>query len=122
MSQVSGKRFAIALISWLASSMAVVFSVVLAVARYKWSGQFYDASNAQHALHLEAFPLTAWICLGVMTFAWLRDKKCHPGWVVLGSLAGLISVLMYLPLVALYVSSIPLALYLVYWHGFDKRR
>lgn len=61
-------------------------------------------------------PMFAWIALGVMSVYWVQDRSCHWFWPSFGSLCGIISAISFVDLFYFYISSIPLAFYLAFWH------
>jgi hypothetical protein len=105
----SGKRFAIALGSWCLAAIGVLSSLMFAATSLAAKGSM--ASNAPTLL-----PLFAWVSLGVMSVRWVQAQRCHWLWPILGTVCGLISAAMFARVFFFYVSAVPLAIYLVFWH------
>jgi hypothetical protein len=105
----SGRRFAFALGSWCLAGIGVLSSLVFAGTSLAASGS--TASNA-----LTLLPLFAWAALAVMSVRWVQDRRCHWLWPLLGTLCGLISAAIFARVFFFYVSAVPLAIYLVFWH------
>lgn len=61
----------------------------------------------------------AWVFLAIMTTAWIRNRRCHPLVPIIGTCIGLpcaIYAARWLISIPYYISTVPLAFYLVYWH------
>jgi hypothetical protein len=105
----SGRRFAVVLVSWLPAGVGVLSSVMFA------GGALLSArSSALDALSL--VPLFAWVALAVMSLRWVQGRDCHWVWPILGTLCGIVSALIFIWVFYFYVSAIPLAIYLAFWH------
>jgi hypothetical protein len=61
-------------------------------------------------------PLLAWVSLGIMTVRWLQGRRCHWLWPAIGFITGSISAVMFALVFFFYISAVPLAVYLVFWH------
>ena len=83
---ISGKRFAIVMVSWFFASVGVLSALMFAVA-----GVVIDEGGGLYAIT----PLIAWISLAVMTIRWLQDRRCHWLWPITGSIAGVISAMLF---------------------------
>lgn len=108
-SPTSGNRFAIALGSWCFAGIGVLLSVMLAGASLAT-----DSSGATTVLMV--VPFCAWVALAVMTVRWVQEQRCHWLWPVLGTLCGIVSAVMFAAAFLVYISALPLAVYLVFWH------
>ena len=102
-----GIRFSIAVASWIPAATGVLASLIFA---------FGAAAGREVRGLIECVPLLAWVALGVMTFRWLQDRRCHWIWPVAGTVVGIASAAMFAQLYIFYGSAVPLAIYLVYWH------
>ena len=78
------------------------------------AGAGFTKGNSDQLLPF--MPIAAWLALGVMTIAWIHDRRCHWAWPVVGTACGAISALMFIHVFFFFIGAIPLALYLVYWH------
>jgi len=105
----SGKRFAIALASWLPAGVGVLSSIMFAGV-----GLVGTHSNSQGVLIF--LPLLAWIALAAMSVRWVQDRHCHWLWPILGTLSGVVSSISFVGVFFFYVSALPLAIYVVVWH------
>lgn len=105
----SGRRFAIVLVSWLLAGFGVLSSAIVAGA-----GLVAAPSSVQGVLAL--LPLFAWISLAVMSVRWVQDRPCHWFWPGFGTLAGALSAIFFVGIFFFYVSALPLATYLTFWH------
>ena len=105
----SGKRVAIAVVSWCLAGVSVWFSVVFAGA-FLASGDF----GSREAPVL--IPLFAWVALAVMSVRWVQAQRCYWLWPVLGTLSGVTSAVLFATAFFFYISAVPLAIYLVFWH------
>jgi hypothetical protein len=113
--RTSGKRFSVAIASWCLAGIAVLASFLFALAGFGVSNvPFID--NAHIISPLMIAPFFAWSALAAMTLFWLRNRQCS--WIIPigGTCLGLVSAVMYSPFFPFYVSAVPLACYLVYWH------
>lgn len=105
----SGKRFAIALGSWCFAGVGVLSSIM-------FLGAALTSKNISAGSALSIAPFIAWVALAVMTVRWLQARRCHWVWLVLGTLAGIVSAAAFIGVFYIYVSAVPLATYLVFWH------
>ena len=108
---ISGRRFALAIISWLFASIGILNSLM-----FSGAGIFGGGAFDGMLLLGSILPLFAWASLAVMTVNWLKDRRCHRFWPVFGFVVGVASAGMYAALCIFYISAIPLACYLTYWH------
>ncbi|MBC7618583.1 MAG: hypothetical protein H7293_06265 [Candidatus Saccharibacteria bacterium] len=102
-----GTRFAIAMASWTFAGIGILTSLMFA-------GAGVVSSSARGILALT--PLLAWISLGVMTVRWVQGHYCHWLWPIIGFITGAISAVMFTAVFFFYISAVPLAVYLVFWH------
>ena len=102
-----GNRFAIAIASWVFAGIGVMSSLMFAGAGV--------VSGSASGL-LATMPLFAWISLGVMTVRWVQGRRCHWRWPAIGFFTGAISAVMFAAVFFFYISAVPLAVYLVFWH------
>ena len=100
---ISGKRFVVAFASWCFVGFGALSSLMFISAGF-----------------IGLLPLIAWVSLGVMTFYWLKNHKCHWGWIFFGTVAGTVSAVIFASMFLLYVWAMPLAIYLVFWHLQDN--
>ena len=107
--RTSGTRFAVALGSWCFAGVGVLVCIMFAGAGI--AGDSLSASKV-----LAFIPIFAWVSLAVMTLRWLQDRRCHWAWPVLGTLAGTTSAIAFIGAFFFYLSAIPMAIYLVFWH------
>ncbi len=105
----SGKRVAIVLTSWLLSGIGVISSVM-----FVGAGLFSASFSIQNILAI--LPMFAWISLGVMSIYWVQDRHCHWIWPSFGTLSGVVAAISFIDMFYFYVSSLPLAFYLTFWH------
>ncbi len=106
----SGSRFIVAMLSWILSGVGVIFSIM-----FFFVGLMGGKQDILVTL-IALLPLIAWVSLGVMTANWLKNQQCHSLWLVVGILSGIFSAIAFHEMFMLYISSVPLAIYLVYWH------
>lgn len=114
---INGQRFAVAIASWSCAGLGVMGSVMFALAPLM---SLVGASES-HAENLfaEVYSLAilvAWWALGVMTNGWVQGRKVSWLWPIIGSLAGIPAAVLFSIFWPLYISAVPLALYLVYFH------
>ncbi|WP_353366836.1 hypothetical protein [Acidovorax sp. FG27] len=113
---VSGRRFALALLSWCFASIAVVSAFFFAMIPLG-SRVGLDSVPTGMSHYLYPVPLLAWVCQAAMTLSWLKNQTCHWIWLVTGILTGAASALTFLPVFFFYIAAVPLAIYLTYWHA-----
>jgi hypothetical protein len=118
---VSGRRFAFALLSWCLASVAVVSAFFFALIPLG-SRVGIDIAPKSIGYYFYPMPLLAWVCLAVMTRSWLKNQPCHWVWLVTGCLSGFASAVIFAPVFFLYISAVPLALYLTCWHATRPRQ
>ncbi|MDP3608329.1 MAG: hypothetical protein Q8R74_04570 [Methylophilus sp.] len=106
----SGSRFIVAMLSWLFSSVGVVFSLT-----FFFVGLMGGMEGSLTAL-IAFLPLVAWVSLGVMTVDWVKNRQCHSLWLIIGALSGIFSAVVFHEMFVVFISAIPLAIYLVFWH------
>lgn len=99
----SGSRLVVAILSWGFSSVAVISSVMFFLVGLTGS-------------YLALIPLVAWVSLGFMTVYWLKNERCDSLWPIVGTLAGIPSAILFHESFVIYISAVPLAIYLVFWH------
>jgi undecaprenyl pyrophosphate phosphatase UppP len=80
------------------------------------------ASSAGFSRLLGIIPLVAWVALAVMTGRWVQGQQCHWLWPVLGTFCGVVSAATFIWVFYVYVSAVPLAIYLVWWHLYRGSR
>jgi hypothetical protein len=112
--RTSGNRFIVAVLSWLFSSVGIWFSLI-----FFFSGLTSGKQDGLIML-ISYLPLLGWISLGVMTAGWLKNQQCHSLWPIVGSLSGIFSAIVCYQFYAVYISAVPLAIYLVFWHSLRK--
>lgn len=112
-SHIPGSRFAMAITSWIFAGIGVLSSIMFA-------GVSMVSENASGILAI--MPLLAWVSLSVMTFLWIQDRHAHWLWPVIGLITGTISAVMFSFVFFVYISAVPLATYLVFWHLRDNKR
>lgn len=111
---MSTKRILWAAIAWGLSSVAVYIT-------------FFSLSSpirSHELLNTGSFMAwlpnaAAWVFLAIMTIAWVRNCRCHPLVPIIGTSIGLpcaIYEAQWLISIPYYISTVPLAFYLVYWH------
>lgn len=105
--RIHGNRFAKALVSWVFAGVGVLSSLIFAGA-----GIVSGSANGI----LAVTPLLAWASLGVMTIGWLKDRRCHWVWPIIGRFAGVSSAVIFALAFFFYISAVPIAIYLVFWH------
>ena len=112
---ISGKRFSVAIASWCLAGIGVLASFLFLLAGIGVSNVPF-MENAHAISSLMIAPFIAWLALAAMTLFWLKNRQCN--WVVpiAGTCLGAVSAVMYSPFFPFYVSAVPLACYLVYWH------
>lgn len=106
---ISGARFALALISWCLASIGVLLSFLSIIT-------LTDDSVSHMRWLVVPLPALAWVALAVMTVRWLQGRRCHWIWPILGTVAGLMSAASFFAAFFIFVSAVPLAIYLVWWH------
>lgn len=102
-----GDRFAIAMVSWTFAGIGVLSSLLFACA-----GVVSGSTSGILAI----MPLLAWVSLGVMTVRWVQGRRCHWLWPGIGFITGAVSAVMFALVFFFYISAVPLAVYLVFWH------
>ncbi|HEY8608459.1 MAG TPA: hypothetical protein VIM12_15190 [Noviherbaspirillum sp.] len=107
---INDDRRTVAQACWYFSGVSVLFSTTVAVV------SLFADDNEAHHVALYATVLVAWLVLAVMTLAWIRDRRLHWIWPLAGTCAGLPASLVFHELWPGYISTVPLAFYLVYFH------
>jgi hypothetical protein len=105
--RTAGDRFAIAMVSWVFAGIGVLSSLMFAGA---------GVVNGSASGILAITPLLAWVSLGVMTVRWVQGRRCHWLCPAIGFITGSVSAVVFAPVFFFYISAVPLAVYLVFWH------
>lgn len=106
--RASGKRFTIALVSWILTLPGVLL-LVMAAGSVLVAGDFSTMSI------VSLVSIVVWTALAVMTLRWLQDRRCHWLWPLVGTIVGAPLAIVSSPMF-IYLPAVPLAIYLVYWH------
>lgn len=75
-----------------------------------------DGASSPWTVLFAVLPLLAWTALAVMSWAWLKARRCHWLWPLVGMISGLASAVFFLALFVFYAAALPLAVYLSWWH------
>lgn len=105
---VTMKRILWAAIAWALSFKGVYFTILGLV-----------SPPLSSTLFMYLWMASAWIFLAIMTIAWIRNHHCDPLIPIMGTLIGLPCAVLWAFFIAsipYYISTMPLAFYLVYWH------
>lgn len=106
--RISGKRVAIALVSWVLAAPGILFLVMAA-------GAALVGGDVSAITVLALASLGAWVSLAVMTVRWLQDCRCCWLWPAIGTTIGAPLAIVSAPMLV-YLPAVPLATYLVLWH------
>lgn len=116
---VSGKRFVLALLCWGCASLGIFGSLTFGLGFFFVTPRLYDTHTDSLTLRILSLSiLLAWFALGVMTKGWLQNRRVSRIWPVVGSIIGIPAAIPFSLFWPLYISAVPLALYLVYFHLF----
>lgn len=124
---VTIKRTLWATITWGFSLLAVSYSFTFASEAYMQFIQvdpyakFRIAPTTMNDLILPLAMVGAWFFLAIMTIAWIFNRRCYLAIPIIGTMIGLPTAAYWaafpVPLALLsYISTVPLAFYLVFWH------
>jgi hypothetical protein len=106
--RASGKRFAIALVTWVLAAPGILLLIMAA-------GAVLVKGDVSAMGVLSIASLSAWASLAAMTVRWLQDRRCHWLWPVIGTTVGAPLAFVSAPMF-IYLPAVPLATYLVLWH------
>jgi hypothetical protein len=114
---VNSQRFAVALVCWFCAGVGVMSSLMMAASLTMGTVGINETQEKNLFMRLMGYGiLVAWIALGAMTKGWVQERKVHWLWPVFGSIAGFPAAVFFAPFYPLYITAVPLAIYLVYFH------
>ena len=110
----SGRRVALSVASWSLAGIAVGASFLFTGAGVQ--AIFEGSGSGRLAPIVALLPIVAWVCLAVMNVGWLRQRRIHPTWVLLGTAAGFTSAIAFYAFFYLFIGAVPLAVGLAWYH------
>lgn len=120
---VIGQRFAVALASWSCAGIGVMGSFLLALSPFLADPSFNDTYSSKLVTRtLGVAILVAWIALGVMTKGWVQGRRVSWVWPITGTITGIPTAVLFSMFWPIYISAVPLAIYLVYFHLAQYRK
>lgn len=120
---VIGQRFAVALALWSCAGIGVIGSFLLALSPFLADPSFNDTYSSKLVARTLGFSiLIAWIALGVMTKGWVQGRRVSWVWPIAGTVTGIPAAVLFSMFWPIYISAVPLAIYLVYFHLSQYRK